>query len=120
MLDLKMLVWVGSSLKDLKALPKDIQKEMGFNLRQVQSGDTPDDFKYMTNNQQLKGVMEIRVRNESGVYRTFYTVKLEGAVYVLHVMQKKSSQGIKTNQRDIELIAQRLKEAKELADEQKH
>lgn len=114
---LRKLAWVGSSLKDLKQLPTDVRKEIGFNLKQVQRGLDPDDFKRLTHHQKLKGVMEIRVSNADGTYRTFYTVNLGDAVYVLHVMQKKASQGIKTPQRDMDLIAERLKQAKELANE---
>lgn len=43
-----------------------------------------------------------------------YTVKFEEAVYVLHSFQKQSSQGIKTAQRDLDLIARNLKIAEEL------
>ena len=56
---LRKLEWVGSSLKDLKQLPTDIRKEIGFNLKQVQRGLNPDDSKRLTDNQKLKGVMEI-------------------------------------------------------------
>lgn len=115
---LRKLEWVGSSLKDLKQLPTDVRKEIGFNLKQVQRGLDPDDVKRLTNNQKLKGVMEIRVRDADGTYRAFYTINLSETVYVLHVMQKKSSRGIKTPQRDLDLIAERLKQAKELANEQ--
>jgi phage-related protein len=37
-----------------------------------------------------------------------YTVKLEGAVYVLHALQKKSPSGIRVPRPDVELIARRL------------
>jgi phage-related protein len=34
--------------------------------------------------------------------------RFEGWVYVLHSWQKKSTQGIKTNQQDVELVKRRL------------
>ncbi len=46
-------------------------------------------------------------------YRSVYTVKFEGVVYVLHAFQKKSKHGIATPKQDIELIEARLKRAKE-------
>jgi phage-related protein len=46
-------------------------------------------------------------------YRAVYTVKLAGAIYVLHAFQKKSKQGISTPKPDIKLIETRLKRAKE-------
>jgi phage-related protein len=44
-----------------------------------------------------------------------YTLKWEGAVYVLHAFQKKSKTGRATPRRDMDLIEQRLHEAKEIA-----
>jgi phage-related protein len=42
-----------------------------------------------------------------------YLIRLEGAVYVLHAFKKKSLTGIKTAQKDIELIKSRIKLAEE-------
>ena len=50
-------------------------------------------------------------------FRAVYTVRLAGAVYVLHVFQKKSKTGAETPRRDIELIQQRLPEAEQIAKE---
>lgn len=41
-----------------------------------------------------------------------YCVEFKEYVYVLHVFQKKSKSGIATDQKDLDLIDQRLKEAK--------
>jgi hypothetical protein len=38
-----------------------------------------------------------------------YTVRFRRAVYVLHAFQKKSPKGIKTDQRDIEMVERRLR-----------
>ncbi len=48
---------------------------------------------------------------DGDTYRAVYTVRFASAVYVLHAFKKKSKQGIKTPQGDIELIKQRLKDA---------
>jgi phage-related protein len=45
-------------------------------------------------------------------YRAIYTLRFTDAVYVLHAFQKKSKSGIKTDQTDVKLIAERLKRAK--------
>ena len=42
-------------------------------------------------------------------YRAVYTVRIAGAVHVLHAFQKKSKSGIKTPRPDVELIERRLK-----------
>ena len=46
-------------------------------------------------------------------YRAAYTVSFPGAVYVLHVFKKKSTQGIGTPKPDRDLIRKRFKVAEE-------
>lgn len=60
------------------------------------------------------GVFEIAVRYNTNTYRAVYTVKLGENIYVLHVFQKKSTRGIRTPKREIDLIKQRLKMAREM------
>ena len=50
----------------------------------------------------------------SNTYRAVYSVKIGNKVYVLHCFQKKSKRGIKTPQKEIDLIKRRLKIAQEL------
>jgi len=52
-------------------------------------------------------------------FRTVYTVKFEGEVYILDAFQKKSVKGIKTPLVDINRIRSRLKEAREIYNERK-
>jgi len=56
-------------------------------------------------------VLEIIEDDEGGTYRAVYTVRFAGAVYVLHIFQKKSKQGMKTPKHDMDLIRRRLAEA---------
>ena len=42
-------------------------------------------------------VLELRASDEHGTYRAVYTVRIAGAIYVLHAFQKKSHKGIKTD-----------------------
>ena len=51
-----------------------------------------------------KGVEEIHIRDESGIYRVVYTARFSDAVYVLHAFQKKTQ---RTSRRDIELAKAR-------------
>jgi predicted XRE-type DNA-binding protein len=51
--------------------------------------------------------MEIVDRHDTNTYRAVYTVQFAGRIYVLHAFQKKSKMGIRTPQKDIELIRQR-------------
>ena len=52
--------------------------------------------------------MEIVAPFDGDTWRGAYTVRLKGAVYVLHVFQKKSKSGIATPKREIDLIHWRL------------
>ena len=71
----------------------------------MQRGEQPDDFKPMPSIG--KGVEEIRVRDDSGIYRVIYTARLADAVYVLHAFQKKTQT---TAKRDIALASKRYAE----------
>ncbi len=59
------------------------------------------------------GILEIVESHEGNAYRAVYTVRFSEAVYVLHAFQKKSPSGIRTAQRDVELVAQRLRVAQQ-------
>ncbi|WP_431016661.1 type II toxin-antitoxin system RelE/ParE family toxin [Bradyrhizobium pachyrhizi] len=55
--------------------------------------------------------LEICDNFDGDTYRTVYTTRLEGVLYVLHAFQKKSTSGIATPQRHIDLVRQRLRDA---------
>jgi phage-related protein len=59
-----------------------------------------------------RGVLEIVEDFDGDAYRAVYTVRFVGAVYVLHVFQKKSKRGIETPKTEIELIRRRLATAR--------
>lgn len=110
---LKPLIWVGSSLEDLKKFPKPAQRHLGFALKSAQVGEKDPQAK------PLKGfggasVLEIVEDFDGDTYRAVYTVKFRDAVYVLHAFQKKSKSGISTPRREINLITERLNRAKEI------
>jgi phage-related protein len=100
----KPIKWVGSAKEDLMDFPNDARRKAGFELRSIQQGDLPSDFKPMSI--VGKGVEEIRIRTDN-IYRIFYVARFEEAVYVLHVFQKKTQ---KTSRSDIELGQQRYKQ----------
>ena len=59
------------------------------------------------------GVVEIVRDHKGDTFRTVYTVRLAGALYVLHAFQKKSKRGVATPKAELDLIEQRLKRARE-------
>ena len=60
-------------------------------------------------------VWQVRADDPGGTYRAVYVTQLEEAVYVLPAFQKKSTSGIATPQRELDLIRQRLQLARKLA-----
>jgi phage-related protein len=60
------------------------------------------------------GVFEIALPFKGDAFRVVYAVQLADEVWVVHAFQKKSTQGIKTPQHEIELIKDRLKRLKEI------
>jgi phage-related protein len=85
---LKALHWVGSALEDLRSFPASARIEAGTDLRLVQHGVPPRDWKPMPD--VGRGVREIRIRTIDGAFRVFYVVEGASDVYVLHAFQKKS------------------------------
>ena len=55
----KPIYWIGSSKEDICNFPEDARKKAGFQLRAIQRGEKPNDFKYMPTIG--KGVEEIRI-----------------------------------------------------------
>jgi phage-related protein len=51
----------------VREFPEDAKQDTGYQLDKVQRGHQPDDFKPMPSIG--KGVEEIRVRDDSGIYR---------------------------------------------------
>lgn len=103
----RLLYWEGSSKKDFKEFPVDVQKDMGVALFVVQLGGTPDSAKLLKG--LGSGVYELVEDHRGDTFRAVYTVRLGDAVHVLHAFQKKSKSGIATPQPDVELIEKRLK-----------
>jgi phage-related protein len=112
----KLLEWIGSSHRDLMALPPDVRRFFGYALSLAQSGDQHDSAKVLRGFGNA-GVLEVVEDDAGGTYRAVYTVKFEEAVFVLHCFQKKSKRGIATPKKDMDIICARLKVAEALAKE---
>jgi phage-related protein len=113
----KPVIWVGSSRKDLREFPELVQDHMGYALYVAQQGRKHRDAKVLTGFSGA-GVVEIIKDYRGDTFRAVYTLRYEGAVYVLHVFQKKSKTGRETPRREMELIEQRLREAEQIAKRQ--
>lgn len=104
------LEWLGSSKKDLMALPNDVRRFFGHALHFAQRGEKHDAAKPLKGFGSA-GVLEVVENDEGGSYRAVYTVRYEEAVFVLHCFQKKSKAGIAMPKEDKAVIELRLKAA---------
>ena len=112
----RQLLWIGSSKKDLMALPMPVRKFFGHTLNFAQEGEQHEAAKVLKGFGGA-GVLEVVESDADGTYRAVYTVKFKEAVFVLHCFQKKSKSGIATPKKDMDIVHARLKVAETLAKE---
>jgi len=91
------------------AFPEPVKDHIGTALSVAQFGGKHPSAKPWKG--QGPGVLEVVEDYDRATYRAVYTVRFEGAVYVLHAFQKKSPRGIRTSGPDVELVSQRLRMA---------
>lgn len=107
--DEKPLHWVGSAKRDFLNFPAPVKDDMGNALGIAQFGGTAPTAKPWKG--LGPGVLEVVESHEGNAFRAVDTVRFEKAIYVLHAFQKKSPSGIRTAERDVDLVEQRLKQA---------
>ena len=100
----KSIVFLGDSLARIRDFPDLARSEAGYQLREVQKGFEPVDWKPMKT--VGPGVREIRIREAAGAFRVIYLASVGEEVVVLHAFQKKTRA---TSQHDIDLAASRLR-----------
>lgn len=103
----KPIDWRGSSFKDLtdeNVFSLEARKVAGTQLRKIQRGDEPDDWKPFDDIG--AGTKEIRIKFADGAFRVMYVAKFPEAVYVLHCFKKKTQQ---TSQHDKDIAKLRYK-----------
>ena len=100
----KPIDWRGSSLDDLREFPEAARKRAGYELRKLQRGELPDDWRPFP--EAGSGANEIRIDSRDGWFRVMYVAKFEEAIYVLHSFQKKTR---KTSRSDIEIARARYR-----------
>ena len=109
----RKLVWLVDSLDRLTGFPPAVRQKLGFALYQAQIGQKHESAKMLRGF--ADAVWQVRADDPGGTYRAVYVTQIGEAVYVLHAFQKKSTSGIATPQRELDLIEQRLQLARKLA-----
>ena len=113
---MKGVTWIGDSREQVRRFPKAVRRAVGEALRFTQRGAKHPKAKPMRGIG--SGVWEIVARYDTDTYRAIYTVNIGDKIYVLHAFQKKSTRGIRTPKREIDLIKQRLTIVQQLEEKQ--
>ena len=97
------IAWEGDSREVISAFPDDVKQNLGFQLRMLQQGLQPSDFRSMSSIG--KGVFELRDQDARSWYRVICLSRIRNTIHVLHCFEKKSR---KTPLRDIIVARTRL------------
>ena len=108
---MREVAWVKAARKEFLTFPQAVQTRMKDALAIAAFGQKADIVKPLKGFE--SGVFEIALPYRKDAYRAVYAVQLGDAIWVLHAFQKKSTQGIKTQRRDIEVVRARLKQLRE-------
>ena len=109
--DTRAISWIKAAHKELGKFPQGARTIMLRALTIAAAGSKSDIAKPMKG--LGPGVYEIALAYRSDAYRTVYAVKLGEDIWVVHAFQKKSSKGIKTPKREVDLIRSRISQLKE-------
>jgi len=104
--------WVSAARKEFDTFPEGAQSICLAALTIAAEGGKADIAKPMKG--LGSGVLEIALPYRGNAFRVVYAVQIGSDLWVVHAFQKKSTQGIKTPKREIELIAARIKRLKEM------
>ena len=107
-------MWLGSSLEDLRGFPEDARRHAGYQLRRVQEGLDPNDWKAMP--EVGPGVKEVRLHTGTE-HRVFYVARFPEAVYVLNAFEKKAR---KTPKYELELGQKRYRDLVKARRKERH
>jgi phage-related protein len=104
--------WIRAALKEFEAFPEGARSICLAALTIAAEGGKADVAKPMHG--MGSGVFEIALPFKGEAFRVVYAVQLADEVWIVHAFQKKSTQGIKTPKREIDLIKDRLKRLREM------
>lgn len=107
----RQISWLKAALRDFEDFPEEMQNDMLDALTVAAEGGKSDKAKPFKDVD--GGVFEIALRRRGDAFRTLYAIKIGADIWVIHAFQKKSKSGIKTPQREIDLIRERVKRLKE-------
>jgi phage-related protein len=105
--------WIRAALKEFETFSEGARSICLAALTIAAEGGKADIAKPMHG--MGSGVFEIALAFRGNAFRVVYAVQLADEIWVVHAFQKKSMQDIKTPQREIDVIKDRLKRLKEMS-----
>lgn len=104
--------WIKAALKEFNGFPEGARSKCLAALTIAAEGGKADIAKPMKG--LGTGVFEIALPYRGDALRVVYATQIGEELWVIHAFQKKSTQGVKTPKREIDLIKDRLKQLKEM------
>jgi phage-related protein len=104
--------WIAAVLREFEAFPEGAKSICLAALTIAAEGGKADVAKPLRG--LGTGVFEIALPYRSDAFRVIYAAQLGEDIWVVHAFQKKSTQGIKTPKREVDLIRDRLKRLREM------
>ena len=104
--------WIRAALKEFETFPEGARSICLAALTIAAEGGKADIAKPMHG--MGSSMFEIALAFRGDAFRVVYAVQLAEEIWVVHAFQKKSTQGIKTPKREVDLIKDRLKRLKEM------
>jgi phage-related protein len=104
--------WLKAALNEFQRFPEGAQSVCLTALTIAAEGGKADVAKPLHG--MGSGVFEIAGRYRGDAFRVVYALQLGEGIWVVDAFQKKSTQGIKTSKREIDLIRERLRRLKEM------
>ena len=104
--------WIRAALKEFETFPEGARSVCLAALTIASEGGKTDIAKPLHGME--SGVFEIALPFKGDAFRVVYAVQLAEEIWVVHAFRKKSTQGIQTPKREIDLIKDRLKRLKEM------
>jgi phage-related protein len=103
--------WLKAALKEFQDFPEDARTVCLAALTIAAEGEKADIAKPLHGFG--SGVFEIALRYRSDAFRVVYAVQIGDELWVVHAFQKKSTKGIHTPKRELDIVKDRLKRLKE-------
>ncbi len=108
----KAISWIKAAFNEFEDFPTEAQSVCLTALTIAAEGGKTDIAKPLRG--MGPGVFEIALPFKGDAFRVVYALQIADEIWVVHAFQKKSTQGIRTPKRELDLIKDRLRRLREM------